>query len=159
MTYQFINQSRILQFLETLIVSHTYRFKECFKSFKKPLIKGFIASGAKNKVHNAVNKSTQVNELGKNSQKRLCISQKRLLPKGCYFPSFFQQASLTHSEKGCSFLSVSIFSTKSSSKRICFLVEPERSNDFFSFFTCMVRTTVLYLVTVRTNIQQDDDLA
>ncbi|WP_153886293.1 hypothetical protein [Aliiglaciecola lipolytica] len=110
-----------------------------------------------------MNKSTQDGELKKNSQKRLGFSQIRLLPKDCYLPSFFQQASLTHSEKGCSFLSASIFSTKSFSNRIFFLVDVVRLSvlgELILFSSCIVvRTHTIFNLLVRTNIQQDDDLA
>ncbi len=174
MTYQFINQSRILQFLETLIVSHTYRFKECFNSFIKPLKRGLKGTSAKNKVHNTVNKSTQGTELKKNSQKRLGFSQIRLLSKDCYLPSFFQQASLTHSEKpsfgilsfvlgsGLSGNCSLIASIRLSSKRIFLRTEPLRSSDLLTFFSdssCIGCVPLLYCKGVYHSLQQDDDLA
>ncbi len=51
--------------------------------------------------------------------------------------SFSRQASLTHALKLPFPATKSICSSSSSSKRMCFIVLPERSNDFFSFFSCI----------------------
>ncbi|HHR6137456.1 TPA: host cell division inhibitor Icd-like protein [Providencia alcalifaciens] len=51
--------------------------------------------------------------------------------------SSLRQAVLTHALNEVSAEAVLICSNRSSSKRICFIVLPERSNAFFSFFSCI----------------------
>lgn len=51
--------------------------------------------------------------------------------------SFSRQASLTHALKLPFPATKSICASSSSSNRICFIVLLERSNDFFSFFSCI----------------------
>jgi hypothetical protein len=80
-----------------------------------------------------------------------------------FFSNFFLQASLTHSAKGCSFLSASIASTKSFSKRIFFLVDVVRLSDLGELFllsSCIwVRTHTILQLSVRTMLNQDGDIA
>lgn len=54
----------------------------------------------------------------------------------CRFNSL-RHASLTHALNDVSTAAVLICSNRASSKRICFIVLPERSNAFFSFFSCI----------------------
>ncbi len=163
MTYKNRKHARILHFLEPLIVSHTYSLFKADLINEKATKKGFRSTVAEIEVHKSLSKSTRISEPAKNSQKRLRNQSKTTNSKFNYLPSFFQQASFTHSENGWSFLTESIFSIKSFSKRMFFLVEELRLSDLGELFllsSCIVvRTHTIVISMVRTNIQQDDDLA